>query len=358
MLTLTFANIKMMARNYHTTFWALFFPLLLVVVFGLFDVGGGPRPATITIIDDARTPAAQELKASLAQVHSLEISNAPGGLNAARQRLAKGGLDYLLVIPSGFGAAGAEQPPVTLQYDAAEQERSQLVEGLVRDLAIQAVQSPGSSAAPALVRAEGIAVNKPSYFDLVLLGLVGFGTMTHSIISIAVRITAYRNQSIYKRLLVTPLPVWKYFAAEIGAHLALALAQAAIILGLGVLAFGARFNGNVLAVFAVVLLGSIVFLNIGFIVSAWTNTPAAASGLGNAVALPMLFFSGAFFATTSLPWVLPVLVQGLPLTPMLEAMRLIALQGAPLWSTWPQLAMLTGWVAGTALVAVKVFRFN
>ena len=40
MLPLTLANLKMMVRNRNTTFWALFFPLLLVVVFGLFEFDG------------------------------------------------------------------------------------------------------------------------------------------------------------------------------------------------------------------------------------------------------------------------------------------------------------------------------
>ena len=38
MITLTIANLKMLARNRQATFWALFFPLLLVVVFGLIDI--------------------------------------------------------------------------------------------------------------------------------------------------------------------------------------------------------------------------------------------------------------------------------------------------------------------------------
>ena len=29
-----------------------------------------------------------------------------------------------------------------------------------------------------------------------------------------------------------------------------------------------------------------------------------------------------------------------------------------LWNTWPQLAMLGGWVIGTGVVATKVFKFN
>jgi ABC-2 type transport system permease protein len=206
--------------------------------------------------------------------------------------------------------------------------------------------------------AEEVSAPQASYFDRVLLGLVGLGIMTNSIISIAVKISVYRNQSILKRMLVTPLPIWKYFASEITAHLALALVQAAIILAVGVFIFGANIYGNLAWIFVIVLLGSLVFLNIGFILSAWANTPSAASGMGNAVALPMIFFAGAFFSTASLPWILPQAAQALPLTPMLSALRQVAIDGAPLWEVWPQLAIMGAWIAATALAAIKVFRFS
>ena len=44
MLAITLANLKMMARNRQGLFWALIFPLLLVVVFGLFDFRGVTPP--------------------------------------------------------------------------------------------------------------------------------------------------------------------------------------------------------------------------------------------------------------------------------------------------------------------------
>jgi ABC-2 type transport system permease protein len=187
--------------------------------------------------------------------------------------------------------------------------------------------------------------------------------MTNSIISIAVRISTYRNQAVLKRLLATPLPVWKFFAGEIIAHLLLAIVQALIILAVGVFVFGGDIHGSpvliqVAWVLLIVLLGSVVFLNIGFILSAWARSPAAASGMGNAVALPMMFLAGTFFSTASLPWLLPYAALALPLTPMLDALRQVAINSAPLWDTWPQLAALGAWAAVTALVAVRVFRFT
>ncbi len=381
MLSLTIANLKMMARNRQATFWALFFPLLLVVVFGLLEINGFGG-AKLAVIDQAGTDASRQLRAGLADIEFLEIEfreteSSVQGVAYLRQRVLDGDLSYLVVIPEGFGqapdsskadssiadssksVAGSQgRAQVALLYSSSDQRLNQLVDGVIRNLVV-GVQSRGDSENPtSLVRSEVLQVLEVSYFDGVLMGLIALGIMTNSIISIAVRISTYRNQAILKRLLVTPLPIWKYFAGEIAAHLVLALFQAAIILAVGVFVFGARVHGNPAWIFVIVPLGSIVFLNIGFILSAWAKTPAAASGMGNAIALPMMFFAGTFFSTATLPWVLPYLAQALPLTPMLVALRQVSVESAPLWDTWPSLATLAAWAVGTGLVATRVFKFS
>ncbi len=393
MLALTLANFKMMARNRHTTFWALFFPLTLVVVFGLFDgfsSGFGGGPATLEVADLDQSPGSAALLRELSALKSLEVVTGSDPADA-RQRLEAGELDYFLAIPPGYGAsrqpptptagvetgciapavgcdkggAGPDRPAAqplktVLVYGSRNPERNQLVAGAVNSMV--AASGPAAETAPALAVGEVPSAKAPyagaSYFDVALLGLVGLGVMTNSIISIAVKISVYRSQSILKRMLVTPLPIRKYFAAEIAAHLAMALVQAGIILAVGVFVFGAQIHGNLAWMMIIVLLGSLVFLNIGFIMSAWANTPSAASGMGNAIALPMLFLAGTFFSTTSLPWPLPYAVEALPLTPMLSALRDVGIDNAALWQVWPQLAALGGWVVITSLAAIKVFRFS
>ncbi len=80
--------------------------------------------------------------------------------------------------------------------------------------------------------------------------------------------------------------------------------------------------------------------------------------MGNAIALPMMFFAGTFFSTASLPWVLPYLAEVLPLTPMISGMRAVSIEGLSLLQIWPELAAMVGWVAVTGLAAIKVFRFS
>ena len=366
MLAITLANLKMMARNRQGLFWALIFPLLLVVVFGLFDFRG-VTPTGLAVADFSGGPKADLLRERLNGIAFLESEDlAPGDaeeLDEARRRLTDGDLGYLLIIPQGLDDPAAENSdgavePVTLVYATRNPERNQLVEGVVHSLVIE-LRSDGRPVLPEhLVTSEVIATPEVDYFDTVLLGLLGLGIMTNSIISIAVRISTYRNQAVLKRLLATPLPVWKFFAGEIIAHLLLAMVQALIILAVGVFVFGGDIHGNLGWVLLIVLLGTVVFLNIGFILSAWARSPAAASGMGNAVALPMMFLAGTFFSTASLPWLLPYAAQVLPLTPMLDALREVAINSAPLWETWPQLAALAAWAAATAAVAVRVFRFS
>ena len=366
MLAITLANLKMMARNRQGLFWALAFPLLLVVVFGLFDFRG-VTPTGLAVADFSGGPKAELLREHLNGIAFLEPEDLnlgeAGALEDARQRLTDGDLGYLLLIPAGLDDPAAENragavEPATLVYATRNPERNQLVEGAVHSLVIE-LRSGGQPVLPEhMVTSEVIETPEVDYFDTVLLGLLGLGIMTNSIISIAVRISTYRNQAVLKRLLVTPLPVWKFFAGEVIAHLLLALAQALIILAVGVFVFGGEVHGNLGWVLIIVLLGTVVFLNIGFILSAWARSPAAASGMGNAVALPMMFLAGAFFSTASLPWLLPYAALVLPLTPMLDALREVAINSAPLWDTWPQLAALAAWAAATALVAVRVFRFS
>ena len=351
MIQLTLYNLKIMSRNRHSTFWALFFPLLLVVVFGLFQVGnfGG---ATVTIVNNSTNDESKELIDQISSNNFFEVKQI-GSTEEALNQLNNGETEYVLTIPPEFTYNMNEA--LSLQYTDQDPQQNEITLLMLSNFLDRT-----NTASPNNNTIQTIEIKKPeaTYFDTVLLGLVGLGIMTNSIISIAVKISNYRNQSILKRMLVTPLPIWKFFASEITAHLILAIIQAIIILGVGILLFGASIRGNPAGLLLIILLGSVVFLNIGFIMSAWTNSPSAASGMGNAIALPMIFFSGTFFSATTLPWIMPVLSEALPLTPMLSALRDIGINGYPIWAVWKDIAALAAWIVVTSVIAIKVFRFN
>lgn len=349
------ANLKIILRDRQTLFWALVFPLIFVVVFGLFDLGGGPGNATGAVIDQTPSTASQALRAGLAQVDFLEVDAAITDEAVARERLAGGDLEFVLIIPAGFGTSAGT---LTLLYDEANTTTNQvLVSVFTRFVDEVNLRIAG---APRLVTVEerGLRTQQVSYFDFLLIGLVGMGVMFNSVIVVAVRVSTYRELRVLKRLLATPLRVGDYFAAIVGAHLVLAVVQTGIILAAGVFLFDATVRGNMAWLFVLIAVGNIVFLNIGFIIAAFAKTPAAASGMGNVIAMPMMFFSGTFFPTDSLPAFLPRAVRLLPLTPLLEATRTVGIDAGVPWDAPAALGLLAAWIVGSSLVAVRVFRFR
>ena len=374
MLPLLVANLKIMVRDRQAIFWALAFPLILVVVFGVFEIDGG-RTASIAIVDRANVERSRELLSKLAAVDYFLIDPRDYNEAEAVEALQDGELEYVLVIPKGMARLSSSSSLLDQEGDAEATQSHQPVSLALyyninnevgNQLIIEAIshfvdeENLKLSGIPQLLKLRPREVDARSvdYFDVLLIGLVGMGMMTNSIVFIAVKISMYRNQAILKRILATPLRVRNYFASEIVAHLLLTLVQAAVVIGVGVFVFGGNIHGNVIWLFIIVAFSSTIFLNIGFIISGWASSPRAASGMGNAVAIPMLFFSGTFFPTSSLPSILPELAQVLPLTPMLEAMRGVAIDGLGIWQVWEELAMLAGWLAVSSAAAIKLFRFG
>ncbi len=358
MLALLVANIKIMARDRQALFWAMVFPFVLVMVFGVFDIGGLAK-ASMAVIDHATTESSRRLVARLQDVEYLLIDQQYDSRSEleAKSALQEGDLEYVLVILDPNPQLDGPLTPL-LYYDVNIELGNQLVIGAVQHLVDEVnLELAGSPELPK-VRAVEVDTQRVDYFDVLLIGLVGMGMMTNSIIFIAVKISMYRNQSILRRMLATPLRVRNYFVSEVVTHLILALVQAAVVIAAGIHVYGANIHGNILWLFLIVAFANTVFLNIGFIISAWASSPRAASGMGNAIAIPMMFFAGTFFPTSSLPAFLPEMVQLLPLTPMLDAMRGVAIDGRELWEVWRELAMLAGWLLVSSVAAIKLFRFG
>lgn len=64
------------------------------------------------------------------------------------------------------------------------------------------------------------------------------------------------------------------------------------------------------------------------------------------------------FPTDSLPSILQGVVQFFPLTPLIEALRAVSLEGLPITETGPQLLLLGSWVLSSFAIAGVAFRFG
>ncbi len=72
----------------------------------------------------------------------------------------------------------------------------------------------------------------------------------------------------------------------------------------------------------------------------------------------MMFLSGVFFPTDTLPNILQSVVRFLPLTPLIDALRTVSLEGLSITETGPQLLLLGSWVLASFAIAGAAFRFG
>jgi ABC-2 type transport system permease protein len=347
------ASVKMLYRDRQTLFWALMFPVMFAVVFGLFDFDDAPH-VDLAVVRDRPTPVSRALVSGLERLGSFTVTERTD-LARARADIAEGDLDVAVTVAAS-GPGGAS---VAVLYNEANVNENRFALAAVRQIVDRLnLELAGVSRPPIALRSRGVAGKAVDYYDFLLPGLVAMGLMNVSIIGMAVAVTRFREQRILKRILATPLHPVRFLAAQVGARLLLALTQAAVLLAVGVFAFGARVYGNVGWIFALCVLGNLIFLNVGFAIAGRAPNSDAAQGMGQAIAVPMMFLSGVFFPLDSLPAVVERAVRYLPLTPLIDALRAVALDGRSIADTGPQLLQLGVWAVVLFALAARSFRFS
>lgn len=78
----------------------------------------------------------------------------------------------------------------------------------------------------------------------------------------------------------------------------------------------------------------------------------------NLVMVPMWVGSGVFFAATRFPDLVQPVVQALPLTAVVDALRLNMLQGAGVAGVSGELAILAAWLVVSFGLALRLFRWQ
>ena len=203
-------------------------------------------------------------------------------------------------------------------------------------------------------------VNEPGsrYIDFLIPGLIGMNTMGGGLFGVGFLIVNFRVGKLLKRFMATPMPRRDFLLAIMGARLTFLLPDIAVLLSLGYFAFQMPIRGSLLLMFLVDVLGALAFAGIGLLIAARANNTETVSGLVNLVMLPMWLLSGVFFPSDRFPaWMQPI-IQALPLTQLINALRMIILEGAGVMEVWPAMLILSAWSVVTFIIALKIFKWN
>ncbi len=189
-------------------------------------------------------------------------------------------------------------------------------------------------------------------------GMIGYGAISIAFAGLAIVLVIRRESGILKRLRATPLPAPAYIAALLASFLAAFAVEVAGLILLGRVLFGIPAPDRVGSLVLALLLGAVAFCGLGIGVSALIKSAEGASAVVNAIYLPASFIAGAFFSAAHFPQVLRGIADVLPLTYFLRLIRNVMLHDQAIWTQGTNVAVITAWGIGGAIVALRYFRWE
>ena len=357
LLHLTVANLKSFVRDRTALFWTLAFPLIFVVTFGLI-FSGTPSPTSYGFADLDGSAAAGQVRAAFDGIDSVSLVD--GTEDDLLAKMRQGDVTAVIVVPAGYGdsvAAKGTPAELTVYTDPSQSQADGRTRQLV-GFVLGALNQAASGRPPAVVPAfEPIQTSDFNYLSYLIPSILGMSLMQGGVFA-AIPLVADREKLILKRLGATPLRRWQLVGSNIFVRLIVALIQTLIIVGVGSLLFGLETTGRWLAVGFFVVLGSLTFIAIGYVIASFTRTEEAANGVTQAVQLPMLFLSGIFFPISTMGDALQTVAKLLPLTYLGDALRQVMVEGTPFAPLWVCVLVLLAWLAGCFAVAARFFRWQ
>jgi ABC-2 type transport system permease protein len=342
LVQLTRVRYREFFREPEAVFWVFIFPVLLAAGLGIAFRNRVPDRTVVAVV--AQEPEAAKVLDALRRGQELQASLLSD--SAATEALRLGDVVALVVVPSSGGS-------IEYRYDDTRPE-SRTARLLVDD----ALQRAAGGQDPVPVKDRLVRERGARYIDFLVPGLLGMNLMGSGIWGLGFAIVDARKKRLLKRLIATPMSRFQYLASFALSRLTLLFIEVGLLLGFAVLTFGVPLRGSLPLLVTICLLSSLAFASLGLLIASRAQTMEGASGLMNLVMLPMWIFSGVFFSASRFPEQIQPLIQALPLTAVIDALRANILRGAGWHMVSGELAIIVAWMAGSFLLALRMFRWR
>jgi ABC-2 type transport system permease protein len=334
-------------RNREAVFFAFLFPVILLLIFSAV-FGGASAEFTLYVqnndleSDGGPTDLSSSFIDALEDVDALELRSIESKRNItawSRQRDSAGAA-RVVVIPDGFadkvraGSAQARQSVIldTLSRTGGQlnqSTRSRLEQGLngtdvsepaqlvflsasddqsapaVRGIVSSVVarfnaNAIGVETPPTMVVTDDLGSRNVEGVDYFLPALIAAVVMINGLITLPALLAEFRGDGTLKRLVATPLRKRDWILANVLQQAILALLITSVMVIVAHLVFDVTVIPGPFAV-GLILLGAITFTGFGMTLGSLVEGSDAATSLGMAIALPMMFVSGVFWELDLMP---------------------------------------------------------
>jgi ABC-2 type transport system permease protein len=192
--------------------------------------------------------------------------------------------------------------------------------------------------------------------DIMIPGLAGVVLVFIGTIITSLGVVRERQSGTLEQLAVMPLRPWDVFLGKIMPYFAVAAADLAIVLVVGVAIFGVPFRGSLLVFGLGALLFLFVTLGIGVLISSVSQNQGQAIQLAVMTLLPQVLLSGLIFPLSSIVAGVRWIAYLLPLTYFNEISRGVMLRAEPIGALWQPFLYLA--LLGAVIMTLASLRFR
>jgi ABC-2 type transport system permease protein len=197
-----------------------------------------------------------------------------------------------------------------------------------------------------------------TYSDYVLPGMIAYTIMSGGIYGLGYWMTDMKARGVIKRFLVTPIKTHELVISLLASRVVIIFVQVILLTLIGVIFFNAQFAGNILSIIILTLLGGVIFLLVGLLISNYATSYESAAPLTAAIGLPFAFLGNIFFPTNTLPPLLQTISKALPVTYLAEGLRNSYLYDFNFAAVGKDILALGVWLTLLLIFTLMVFKLK
>lgn len=355
-------NTRRYFRDKTAIFFTVLFPLIFLFVFGGIFGNNTDMSFKVALLNQSKSQFAQDFAKQMNDNKILKVNADVANLDDAKEKMSRSEIDATIVLPADFGQMKPSQNYPSGQAQVLyTQNNSQAGQTLASVLSSQFEQINKqfvSSDVPFTAMQQQTNDKSLSSFDYTFSGLLGFSLLGLCIFGPVNLFPELKKQGVLRRFHTTPLRVWQYFSSTMISQVIVGLFTIGVMLAVATAVFKLQLVGSLLELSVFVVFGIVMLLGIGLALGGWAKNERQAAPLSNIITFPMMFLSGTFFPRFLMPEWLQSITAFLPLTPIVDGIRLIATEGKTLVDLLPQLGLMGLWTIVIYVIAFRVFRWE
>lgn len=327
---------------------ALIIPIVQLTIFGFaadFDV----RHIPTVVVNYDQSQDSRDYLQGLVNTHYLDIVNSAQTPEDAMAQIRRGTAQVAVIIPPDFSRRLRANRTATVRV---------LLDGSDSQVSLRArtaIMQP-SGDAPIQPRVNTLFNPRMRTQVFMIPGLIGVILQLVTVSLTAFSLVREREQGTLEQMMVSPVGRLGLMLGKLTPYAVLAFLETATVLLVGWLVFDVRIAGSVPLLMLLSIPFIIATLSLGLLISTFAENQGQALQFTMLITLPSVLMSGFVFPRETMPGILYLISEAIPVTYFLGIIRGVVVRGAGLGDLWPNVWPLV--LISIILLAVSTARFR